>query len=121
MHRFLVDLSDALERAKRTIIYQSDNDSPPSLAFSRLYDPERSGILEAQFIGLFEGCWAAFVSNLFRQLGTNATPDSIRAMDAEAKEEASRAYDKAYQAAMAERIGGFTRMATTETPRAGGL
>jgi hypothetical protein len=119
MHRFLVDLSDALERAKSNIVCRANNSSPPSLAFRRLYGAEPSEISEAKFIGLFEGCWAAFVSNLFRQLGTTATPDSIRAMDAEAREEASRAYDKAYQDAMAERIGGFTRMATTETPRAG--
>lgn len=95
-HQFLVALADALDRAKAAVIVRGS--IPPRVAFLGGYPPLQPEE-ESRFIGTFEGCWSAFVHNLFSQIGS-PPPESIRAMEDKARKIASEAYEAAYRRAI---------------------
>jgi hypothetical protein len=55
---------------------------------------------QAALVGTVEGCWQAFATGLFRQLGSEAGPEAYKAMEEEARRAASAAYEEAYRRAI---------------------
>ena len=66
----------------------------------RVLDTRDLSAEDAAKIGAIEGAWQAFATTAIKAAGGVGTPQSILAMDREARDVASAAYQKAYADAM---------------------
>ena len=99
-----VDLARALEGAHENVVESVCSALGLGWTYQengrRVPDTRNLSVEDAEKIGAIEGAWQAFATTVIKAAGGVGTPQSILAMDREARDAANAAYQKAYAEAM---------------------